>query len=121
VKLKLDENLGERGRRALTAAGHEVCTVAIQNLQSASDRELLAQCIADGRALVTFDLDFANPVIYPPAKHTGVAVLRLPPRATPTHVDLVIATFVEALKRQSLAGNLWIVETARVRIYDSES
>ena len=108
------------GARALTAAGHEVCKVPMQGLESATDGMLLARCVSENRALVTFDLDFANPVVYSPAKHAGVAVLRLPGRATPADLDRAIATFIEALRRNSLVGQLWIVEMARARVYDPE-
>jgi predicted nuclease of predicted toxin-antitoxin system len=121
VKLKLDENLGELGRRALEAAGHEVCTVPMQRLQAATDPELLARCVADGRALVTLDLDFANPLTYPPAHHAGVAVLRLPGKATRADLDNAIATLIGALRAESLTGKLWIVEVGRVRVYAPEN
>ena len=120
MKLKLDENLGERGRQALTADGHEVYPVPMQDLAAATDRELLERCTAEGRALVTLDLDFANPLVFPPALHAGVAVLRLPRHATPADLDRVVATLAGALRRQPLASQLWIVESARVRVYAPE-
>ena len=120
MKLKLDENLGERGKLALNVAGHEVCTVLMQDLASATDHELLQRCTAEGRALVTLDLDFANPLVFPPALHAGIAVLRLPRHATNADLDRVIATLAGALRSQPLASQLWIVEATRVRVYEPE-
>jgi hypothetical protein len=33
VKIKLDQNLGERGRETFAAAGHDVCTTSAQGLR----------------------------------------------------------------------------------------
>ena len=118
MKLKLDENLGVRGRDVLAAAGHDVCTVPAQDLCSATDEQVAARCRLDQRGIVTLDLDFANPFRFPPAEHHGIAVPRGSSRMSEEVLHRLLATFAGALKAQPFEGSLWIVEEGRVRIYD---
>lgn len=76
------------------------------------DDELIQQCKREGRALVSLDLDFANPFRYNPAEFPGIAVLRLPTEPAAHVLDLLVRTLIGALASQSLAG--------RLRIYQSE-
>jgi predicted nuclease of predicted toxin-antitoxin system len=117
AKLKLDENLGDRGADVLRSAGHDVSTVFEQQLTSAEDLDLLLTCTRENRCLVTLDLDFSNTLVFKPAKYKGIAVIRLPAR--PSHADLVVAvsTFAKALETKSIDGQLWIVERGRIREY----
>lgn len=117
MKIKLDENLGDRGRAILEAAGHDACTVARQSLNGADDRQLIEACRAEGRALVTLAIDFANPLVYPPRRYPGIAVIRLPRRPTRADLERSIETLVRALAREPLDGRLWIVEPQRVRVH----
>jgi hypothetical protein len=69
VKFKLDENLPERVRDALTAQGLDAHIVPQEGLSGARDDAVLQACIAEGRILVTLDLDFADICAYPPGSH----------------------------------------------------
>lgn len=120
MKLKLDENLSERGRTMLVAAGHDVSTVVLQNLQAAADDALMEMCRREGRALVTLDLDFASPLHFPPGDYPGIAVLRLPKKTTAEDLLQIIETLARGLDRNPLTGKLWIVEEGRIRVYQHD-
>jgi uncharacterized protein DUF5615 len=124
VKLKLDENLGERWTRSLGEAGHDVVTVREQDLAGADDLRVIQVARAEGRCFVTLDLDFANPLRFWPPSYAGIAVLRLPVRPTVQDLDDAVATLVAHLTRTNITGRLCIVEVGRVREYqppDGES
>lgn len=117
MKFKLDENLGRRCLEILTADGHDVATVAGQRMNAVEDRVLIDVCRSEGRALVTLDLDFSNPLVFPPQSYKGIAVLRPRGRASREELILLVRTLADAVRREALEGQLWSVELGRVRIY----
>ena len=122
MKVKLDANLGRRGQAVLVEAGYDVATASEQSLASAPDGRLIAACRAEGRALVTFDTDFANPLAYPPRDYAGIVVLRMPPRATVADIEATLRAVVRVVTGQSLAARLLVADrTGRVREYRSEN
>lgn len=121
MKLKLDENLGERGRETFQSAGHDVTTVADQGMISTPDPNLIAVCHSESRCLVTLDLDFSNPLQFPPSAYSGIAVLRPGKPLTMAELLACCKTFVSALKQDDITGRLWIVESHRIRRYQPPS
>ena len=121
MKFKLDENFGQRCVEVLTAAGHEVATVAGQRMSGAADADVLEACRREDRCLVSLDLDFANPLRFSPANSSGIAVVRLPGRASYAGLVSAAQTLAKALETQSIGGKLWVVEIGRIRIHQKES
>jgi predicted nuclease of predicted toxin-antitoxin system len=116
MRLKLDENVDERLRDRIAAAGHDVSTVRLQGLSGETDDNLFKLCRREKRAIVTLDLDFSNILRYSPDDTEGVIVLRGRNNLVSTFVELV-DTLIEALKQHSPKGQLWIIEPGRLRIH----
>ena len=120
MKFKLDENLGLSCAQLFVDAGHECSTVLSQGLAGSGDSALIVHCRTEDRALVTLDLDFANPLLFKPSANCGIAVLRPPSPTSQHHLKSLCLTLVGGLLRDTLKGNLWIVELGRIRIYQEE-
>jgi hypothetical protein len=58
VRIKLDENITVAAKAPLTAAGHQVDTVADEGLTGTPDPALLDVCRTEQRLLITFEVGF---------------------------------------------------------------
>lgn len=120
MNLKLDENLGSRTAQLFRDAGHDASTVFEQGLSGSIDRNLIDHCCDEGQALVTLDLDFANPFVFPPWEYRGIAVLRLPRNPAAADIARAVSVLITTLATEKLDGKLWIVEPTRVRLYQPD-
>jgi hypothetical protein len=117
MKLKLDENFDVRLVPLLAAEGIDADTVLHEGLSSSADEIIYETCKAIGSTLVTLDLDFSNPIHFPPADTEGIVVVR-PPKAIVPLIQATLWSALPQLKTGSVKGKLWIIEPGRIREYD---
>ena len=119
MRLKLDENIGERGANLLRSAGHDVATVKEQELLGTTDENLFTVCTAESRALITLDHDFGHVLRFAPSKSAGIVILETTPRAEADTVLARVRDLIAILKDRQLTSELWIIEPGRLRIHQS--
>ena len=115
ARFKLDENFPRDAETLLRKAGHDVHTVLAEHLAGGADARVLDASQIENRILVTFDLDFSDMRLYPPASHKGIWVLRPHTQSIDNTLALLRGALL-VLETEPAHGRLWIVEPERVRI-----
>lgn len=114
-RLKVDENLPHAAVQALREAGHDVMTVAEQQLTGSADSRLSAICAQEARIVITLDRGFANPQRQTPPEGLGVVVLR-PATDGPRACLTLVRQLLPALAAQDPTGSIWVVSPQRIRV-----
>ena len=115
MKVKLDENMPSALGRLLSRAGHDVSTVADENLSGATDSRLLEAATDGTRLFVAFDVDFADARTYPPGGHQGIVVFRLRDQRWMT-LERRGRHLIESGALERLGGGIAIVTEERIRV-----
>ena len=118
MNFKLDENLAPRLSSLFAVGGHDVETVIGEGMSGSSDNEIYTHCLRENRTLITLDLDFANPLRFPPENTSGIIVLRPPLPLLPL-IRTTIEGALSHIKSGEVHGRLWIVELGRIRVHDA--
>ncbi len=86
----------------------------------AAGQRVYEACCTEGFCLVTLDLDFSNVIRFPPELVKGIAVIRISQNPSLRMLESLIRQFLQALEKNSIEKNLWIVEAGRIRIHQSD-
>ena len=74
--VKLDENLGQTHVHFLKKLGYQADRVHDEGLSGAADETVWQRVVAEGRFLVTLDLDFSDIRRFRPGSHPGILLIR---------------------------------------------
>ena len=112
----MDEDLPRSLARLLRTGGLDVEDVRDVGLRGKTDSDVLQYAVANDRALVTADLDFASLLTFPLGSHHGIVVARLPNELPVASVNAAILEAIRALSDADLSGALVMVEPGRIRL-----
>ena len=115
MRPKLDENLPHELAAALRSEGHDVHTVADEQLAGESDPVIVAAATDEGRLLLTLDRGIGDLRRYPPGSHAGVPVLR-PVTQAPDSILALIQRLMRTHPLDELLSCVVVVEPRKVRI-----
>jgi predicted nuclease of predicted toxin-antitoxin system len=118
-KLKLDENFPPSLVSIFRENNIDASSV-FEQVCGSDDDNVFDVCLNEERALVTFDLDFANIIRYPAAQAHGIIVIRSKKKMSIVEISNICVKIVSLISHNHLAGKLFIVEDSKVRIRSSE-
>jgi len=113
LRLLADENFPGKAVQSLLDRGHDVSWIR-RDAPGASDEQVLARSLNEGRILLTFDKDFGALVFQAGlSASAGVVLFRLTPRS-PWYLAEMAVKALES--RTDWEGHFAVVEDSRIRM-----
>jgi predicted nuclease of predicted toxin-antitoxin system len=113
--VKLDEHLGTATLQLLRESSYDVDTVLGERLSGSTDELLWSRVVADGRLLITLDLDFSDVRRFRPGTHPGILLIRA--RSTSSSAVLRVLRRVLAERSlEDLRGCLAVADERSTRV-----
>ena len=113
--VKLEEHLGKATLQLLRAGEYDVGTVLGERLSGSTDELLWSRVVADGRLLITLDLDFSDVRRFRPGTHPGILLIRA--RSTSSSAVLRVLRRVLAERSlEDLRGCLAVADERSTRV-----
>lgn len=106
--------------RFMRDLGHVVETSKEAGLTTAEDSVVLQHAGDTKAVLLTNDQDFGNVLLYPPASHLGIIVLKIS-KATYPQVHAVLKQMLDEVPPEKFSGALFVVDRNKYRIRRSSS
>ena len=118
---KIDENLPETGAEKLRAAGYDCASVWGQGYTGADDPTVAQLCASEERVLITLDRGFGDIRAYPAGSHSGIIVLSTASPGLRSIGELLDRLILVLDGGEHPDGNLWVLDSKRLRIRGPES
>ena len=113
--VKLDENLGRAHARLLRDRGYDADRVYDQGFSGASDAVVWQRVTAEGRFLITLDLDFSDVRKFQPGSHPGILLVRARSKSRDAVMEVLRRVLTEQ-PLEALLGCLVVADENLTRI-----
>lgn len=115
MHIKLDENTPIQLLKILKDYNIQASDVYTQGLSGTNDRQLARHCREHNYILITLDMDFSEPLSYPPQEHAGIIILR-PARQGIQSVTACFRNFLQRYTLDNAKNKTIIVEENYIRV-----
>ena len=118
MKFLTDENVATSVLYALRKGGFQVKDVKEENMQGATDKEILRLAFRENRIIITHDKDFAN-VASSNILHKGIILLRFR-NQNPRNVVETLTKVLQSYIEEKIQDNLTVISETQVVIHLSK-
>jgi len=108
MKFFLDANLPYSAKKVFEAYG-EVSHTRDEGLGTASDREIFDFVVQEKMVLVTKDLDFGNPFLFPRGSLEGLVILRVPFYFIVEQINSVLEDFLSSTSQEEILHSIIVI------------